>query len=181
MTCLQRVPSLVLPPSIQALREDPNLGLTSHLLPACPLQTLKTGWGWMQPEREERGLQTLGGPGFAPPSTDLRETNTPWGLLSSPSWPGGLLSPGRGAAVIPDPGLPQPGSSCLAVSLPPLVPASCRNLFKTLPQGNRTLSYFFFFCLMMVPSHLRRALGITASPGPLCLLLQPAPSSPRGV
>lgn len=86
----------------------------------------------MQPEREERGPADCGRPGFALG-------------VSSPLPPGLGALPSPGDAVIPGPRLPLSGSSCGAVSLPPLVPASHGNLFKTLPQGNRTLSYFFFW------------------------------------
>lgn len=46
LTCPQLVCLLPSHPSIQAPREEPGLGLTSHLLPVCKLQAVKRGWDW---------------------------------------------------------------------------------------------------------------------------------------
>lgn len=70
-------------------------------------------------------LQTLGGPDSALPSTDLREPDIPWGLLSSPAWPGGpAVSRGRRHCDSGAPGSLSLGAAawplpCVLWSLPP--------------------------------------------------------------
>nr|KAF6420610.1 hypothetical protein HJG59_009342 [Molossus molossus] len=141
----------------------------------------------MQAEREERGPAEPEGPDFAPPSTDLREVNIPWGLLSSPSWPGGpAVSRERRHCDPRAPGSLSLGAAawlypCLLWSLPP-----AETYLRHCPRATELFPTFlffsfFFFGLMMVPSHLCRAPGITSLPRAALPLLQRAPSSPKGV
>lgn len=127
-------------------------------------------------------LQTLGGPDSALPSTDLKE-QTSFGLLFSPSWPGGPAeSPGEGGTVILIPQAPSVWGllpDCILASSGPCLLQKL--IQQTAPGRPSSLLYYYFILLLMVPSHLHRALGIASLPRAALPSLQPAPSSPKGV
>lgn len=92
--------------------------------------------------------------------------NIPWGLLSSPSWPGDpAVSRERRCCDPRAPGSLSLGAAiwlypCLLWSLPP-----AETYLRHCPRATELFpTFLFLFCLMMVPSHLRRAPGITSLP-----------------